>query len=70
MESMSTVQEIESAILKLEPAQLAELSKWFGQHFESAWDTRMEADAAAGKFDRFKQEIEQARAAGSLVDFP
>ena len=67
---MSTVQEIESAILKLAPTQLSELSKWFDDHIERAWDARMEADAKTGKFDRFKQEIDQAKASGNLIDFP
>jgi hypothetical protein len=67
---MSTVQEIESAILKLAVPHLSELSKWFDDHIERSWDARMEADAKAGKFDRFKREIEQAKASGSLIDFP
>jgi hypothetical protein len=65
---MSTVQEIESAILKLPPTQLSELSKWFGEHVEHSWDAQMEADAKAGKFARFKKEI--AQASGKLLDFP
>jgi fatty acid/phospholipid biosynthesis enzyme len=67
---MSTVQEIESAILKLAPGQLSELSKWLDEHLERSWDARMEADAKAGKFDRFKQEIDRAKASGTLLDFP
>jgi hypothetical protein len=67
---MSTVQEIESAILKLAAPQLSELSKWFDDHIERSWDARMETDAQAGKFDRFKQDIDRAKASGTLIDFP
>jgi hypothetical protein len=67
---MSTVEEIESAIAQLPPQQLTELSQWFDEYLEQAWDVRMEADAKAGKFSHFKEEIAQAEAAGDLIDFP
>ncbi len=67
---MSTVKEIEAAIEKLPPTQLSKLSRWFDEHIEQAWDERMEADAKAGKFARFKKEITRAKAAGKLIDFP
>jgi hypothetical protein len=67
---MSTVTEIESAIEQLPPPQLSQLSRWFDEYVERAWDTQMEADAKAGKFTRFKEEIAQAKAAGELIDFP
>jgi len=67
---MSTVQEIESAIEQLPPSQLSQLSQWFEDYLERIWDARMEADAKAGKFAHFKQEITRARSAGEIVDFP
>ncbi len=30
----------------------------------------MEADVRAGKFERFKEEIDRAKASGTLLDFP
>jgi len=67
---MSTVSEIESAIEQLPSPQLSELSRWFDEYLEKAWDTQMEADAKAGKFSHFKEEIAKAKAAGELIDFP
>ena len=67
---MSTVAEIETAIAQLPLTQFSELSRWFDEYREKAWDAQMEADAKAGKFDRFKDEINKARANGELIDFP
>ena len=67
---MSTVTEIESAIEQLPQQQLSQLSRWFDEYLEKAWDARMESDAKAGKFAHFKDEINQARASGELIDFP
>jgi hypothetical protein len=67
---MSTVQEIESAIEHLPPAELSQLAQWFDTYLEKAWDARIEADAKAGKFAKFKEEIARARANGELLDFP
>jgi hypothetical protein len=67
---MSTVQEIESAIEQLPPPQLSQLSRWFDEYLEKAWDARMETDAKAGKFAHFKDEIAQAKARRELLDFP
>ena len=67
---MSTVTEIESAIEQLPPPQLSQLSRWFDEYLERAWDAQMEGDAKSGKFARFKEEIAQAKAAGELIDFP
>jgi len=67
---MSTIEEIESAIEQLPPPQLTQLSKWFDEYLEQTWDARMEADAKAGKFSKFKDEIAQAQVKGKLLDFP
>jgi hypothetical protein len=67
---MSTVVEIETAIAQLPPMQFSELSRWFDDYREKAWDAQMEADAKAGKFSKFKEEIKKARTNGELIDFP
>jgi hypothetical protein len=67
---MSTVAEIESAIEQLPAPLLSQLSRWFDDYREKAWDAQMESDAKAGKFAHFKEEIEQARAKDELIDFP
>jgi hypothetical protein len=65
-----SVQEIESAIEQLPAQDLSRLVQWLDEYVEKAWDERMEADAKAGKFSRFKEEIARARANGELLDFP
>ena len=67
---MSTVQEIESAIQQLPPPELSQLVLWLDEYVEKAWDERMKADAKAGKFSKFKEEIARARANNELLDFP
>ncbi len=67
---MSTVQEIESAIQQLPPPELSQLVQWLDEYVEKARDARIEADAKAGKFAKFKEEIARARAKGELIDFP
>jgi hypothetical protein len=66
---MSTVQEIEVAIEQLPAPELSKLAQWFEAYLEKAWDARMEADAKAGKFSKFKEEIARARANGELLEF-
>ncbi len=67
---MSTVTEIKSAIEQLPSTQLSELSRWFDDSREKTWDAQMEADAKAGKFSYFKEEVARAKAANELIDFP
>jgi hypothetical protein len=50
--------------------ELSKLAQWFDAYLEKAWDARMETDAKAGKFSKFKEEIARARANGELLDFP
>jgi hypothetical protein len=63
---MSTVAEIESANEQLPAPLLSQLSRWFDDYREKAWDAQMESDAKAGKFTHFKEEI----AKDELTDFP
>ncbi len=62
--------EIQSAIQKLDPKELGELSLWFEEFVAKAWDDQMVVDAKAGKFDRLVEEAKRAKAAGELMDFP
>ncbi|MGB7100365.1 MAG: hypothetical protein WBD95_16590 [Xanthobacteraceae bacterium] len=50
--SNMTIDDIEKAVARLPPEQLAEFRAWF-ERFESAhFDEKIERDAAAGKLDR------------------
>ncbi len=49
---MSTVQEIESAIQRLDDGSLSHLSNWFEDFMAEKWERKFTADVAAGKLDK------------------
>ncbi len=53
---MRSVEEIESEIAKLKPAEVRRIAKWLAEYEADLWDRRIAEDAAAGKLDRFVQE--------------
>jgi hypothetical protein len=53
---MSTVEQIEAAILKLSPQELSQLADWVLDLDEQRWDEQIERDIAAGKLDFLAQE--------------
>ena len=53
---MTTLDTIERAIAQLPPDKLAKLRRWFLEFDAAAWDTQIEEDAAAGKFDALAEE--------------
>jgi hypothetical protein len=53
---MSTVEQIEAAILKLSPRELSHLADWVLDLDEQRWDEQIEQDIAAGKLDFLAQE--------------
>lgn len=46
-----SLQELESAITRLPPAELATFAQWFEEYLADAWDRRIEADINAGRLD-------------------
>ena len=52
---MSTA-EIEQAIEKLSPEELAHLRAWFAQFDAARWDRQFEEDVAAGRLDELAKE--------------
>jgi hypothetical protein len=62
--------EIKNAVEGLAPKELAELIAFIRERDGAAWDRQIENDAAAGKLDFLFEEAEQARAAGTLRDWP
>ena len=50
---MSTVAEIESAIKKLKPQEIREVADWLQERREEPWDKQIDADARAGRLDKF-----------------
>jgi len=54
--AMSSVQEIEEAIRKLEPSELEAFRAWFAEFDAQVWDGQLEADVAAGRLDALAEE--------------
>lgn len=65
-----SVQELETAISKLPPDQLAALGEWFDEYRAEAWDRRIEADAKAGRLDALVREAQTDIAAGRTRPLP
>ncbi len=70
MKSMSTIEEIKSAIQTLGEEQQAKLAEWFWHRDDDEWDRQMTADAAAGRLDHLLKEVDEDIDAGRLYDFP
>ena len=60
LEHMSTVQEIESAIKRLDNSALGQLSNWFEDYLAEKWEHRFVADAQAGKLDQLGAAADRA----------
>jgi hypothetical protein len=53
---MGSVREIEDAVVRLSPAELAAFRDWFAQFEAAEWDRQIEADVAAGRLDALADE--------------
>ncbi len=53
---VSTIAEIESAVSKLSPEELAAFRRWFQQFDAAVWDRQFEKDVDAGRLDALGQE--------------
>ncbi len=53
------IEEIESAIARLPPSELAELAKWFEEFHARAWDEQIERDVKGGRLDALLEEVER-----------
>lgn len=60
-----TVQELENAIAKLSPEQLAELRAWFRERDQEEWDRQIARDSEAGKLDKLIAQAKRDYAAGN-----
>jgi len=65
---MSTVEEIENAIVKLPPEGFAALRAWFAEFDAAAWDRQLEQDVAEGRLDRLAEEALQDLREGRCTD--
>jgi hypothetical protein len=60
-----TVQELEKAIARLSPEELAELRAWFFERDHQEWDRQIERDSEAGKLDKLIAQARRDYAAGN-----
>jgi hypothetical protein len=67
---MSTVQEIEAAIVRLKPDEIEEIARWFAERREESWDRQLEADAKAGRLDHIIAKAKADARAGKSAPFP
>lgn len=65
---MSTVKEIEEAVVRLSPAELAAFRTWFAEFEAEAWDRQIEDDIAAGRLDALAAEALEDLKAGRCTD--
>ena len=60
-----TVTEIETAIEKLPPKEVSELSEWFAEFEEKIWDEQIAEDLQKGKLQNLISEAENDFAEGN-----
>jgi hypothetical protein len=65
---MSTVAEIEAAVIKLSNEELAAFRDWFNEFDADAWDRRFEKDALSGRLDALGEEALQDLREGRCTD--
>ena len=53
---MTSVDQIEKAILELPPQDLRKLSAWIVELHQERWDDQLVQDVAAGKLERLAEE--------------
>ena len=61
---MSSVAEIEQAIVKLPRADFAQLARWFDEQRNLEWDRQIEEDSKSGALNFLLDELKQDIAAG------
>jgi hypothetical protein len=57
---MSTIQDIETAIQRLDDQALGKLSDWFDDYLAEKWEGRFNADAEAGRLDKLGDAADRA----------
>lgn len=53
------IKEIESAIARLPPSQVAQLAEWFAEFQARVWDAQLEQDVRGGRLDSLIEQAEQ-----------
>lgn len=61
------VEELESAVQRLTPADLARFSAWFEVYLAAKWDRQLEAHIVAGRLDRAARQADDDFEAGKCT---
>ncbi len=54
-----SMQELELAVERLKPDELAAFTEWFERFVADAWDKKLEADIQAGKLDHLAKKADE-----------
>ena len=65
---MSTATEIERAIERLPPEELAQFRAWFAEFDGAQWDRQFEQDVSAGRLDALADEAVSDLRQGRCTD--
>ena len=65
---MSTITEIQRAILALPEADYLQFRQWFNELDWAKWDRQIEADSENGELDFLIAEAREAKEKGALKD--
>jgi hypothetical protein len=66
---MTTVDDIEKAVAKLTPEQLAKFRTWFEEYQARLFDETIERDAKAGRLDKLIAKVRANHKAGRREEF-
>jgi hypothetical protein len=61
---MTKIQALEKKVSELSHDELAEFRQWFDSYNSNQWDSRIEADANAGKLDQLAARALEAHRSG------
>jgi len=67
--AMTTVEEIEKAVTKLSPEQLAKFRAWFEEFQARQFDEQIERDAKSGKLEELMAKARDNHRAGRREEF-
>ena len=65
---MSTIRDIEDAVRKLPPDDLAAFRHWFAEFDADMWDRQIERDVDAGRLDMLADEARRELREGRCTD--
>ncbi len=63
-----SVKELEAAVTKLSPDELARFAEWLEEYRADEWDRRIEADALAGRLDALGRQADEDFEAGRATE--